>query len=141
MKTLSRKQVGFLNDYLDTGNGTQAALKNYNIRGKNKENIAAAIAKENLTKPQIKEVLEDAAQGAMARIIELSMSAENETVRLSANKDILDRAGYKPLSKLEMKAEVKKDVPVITGMRIVYKDPNGEEKEIDNWSVPENYGE
>ncbi len=134
MKTLSRKQVGFVNDYLETGNGTQAALKNYNIRGKNKENIAAAIAKENLTKPQIKEVLEDAAQGAMARIIELSMSAENETVRLSANKDILDRAGYKPLSKLEMKAEVKKDVPVITGMRIVYKDPNGEEKEIKNWS-------
>lgn len=136
MKTLSPKQFGFVRDYLETGNGTQAALKNYNIRGKNKENIAAAIAKENLTKPQIKEVLEDAAQGAMARIIQLSMDAENEAVRLSANKDILDRAGYKPLNRLEMKAEVKKEVPVITGMRIIYTGPDGKEDEIDNWSNP-----
>lgn len=134
MKTLSPKQSGFVRDYLETGNGTQAALKNYNIRGRNKENIAAAIAKENLTKPQIKEVLEDAAQGAMARIIQLSMEAENETVRLSANKDILDRAGYKPLSRLEMKAEVKKEIPTIVGMRIVYTGPDGKEEEIDTGS-------
>lgn len=125
MKTLSRKQAGFVRDYLETGNGTQAALKNYNVQGKNKENIAASIAKENLTKPQIKEFLDKAATGAISRIIELSMTAENETVRLAANKDILDRAGYKPINQHDIKTETKQ-VPIITGMRVIYSGPNSE---------------
>jgi phage terminase small subunit len=128
MATLSKKQRGFVRDYLNTGNGTRAALANYNIRGKNKENIAASIAKENLTKPQIKTILDGAAADAMARIIELSMNAENENVRLAANKDILDRAGYKPMEKMDMKAEIKKELPVIVGMRIIDLSEHTEEE-------------
>lgn len=48
---------GFVKDFVVDENGTQAALKNYDIEGENKENIAASIAKENLTKPQIIEAI------------------------------------------------------------------------------------
>jgi len=50
---LSKKQSGFVNDYVLTGNGTQSALNNYDIEGKNPEKIASALAVENLGKPSI----------------------------------------------------------------------------------------
>ncbi len=93
---LTKKERGFIKDYLDSGNGTQAALKNYDTT---KEIVAANIASENLRKPKVRAMIEEAAEGASIRIVEMSKTAENETVRLNANKDILDRAGYKPIEK------------------------------------------
>ncbi|MBT6757787.1 MAG: hypothetical protein HOA84_05615 [Candidatus Jacksonbacteria bacterium] len=58
---LTKKQQGFVNDYVEDENGTRAALKNYNIGGKGGSgniNTAATIAKENLTKPQIMQAIE-----------------------------------------------------------------------------------
>lgn len=56
---LTRKQKGFVKDYIESGNGTQAALKNYDTD----YNTARSIASENLTKPaivkSINEVLND----------------------------------------------------------------------------------
>lgn len=53
-KTLSKKQKGFIKDYIETGNGTESAMRNYKV--KNKE-TANAIAVENLQKPLIKETI------------------------------------------------------------------------------------
>lgn len=50
---LTKKQAGFVEDYVNTGNGTQAALKNYDIESDKPERVAAAIATENLTKPDV----------------------------------------------------------------------------------------
>lgn len=50
---LTKKQTGFVDDFVATGNGTQAALKNYDIEGENAENVAAVIANENLRKPNV----------------------------------------------------------------------------------------
>lgn len=44
------KQKLFVQKYLESGNGTQAALEAYNT---NDTNTAAAIASENLTKPKV----------------------------------------------------------------------------------------
>lgn len=88
---LTKKQRGFVKDYLDTGNGTQAALKNYDTID---YNVANVIAVENLQKPTIRQALENHAQEAESMIYKLSQGAENEGVRLGASKDILDRAGY-----------------------------------------------
>ncbi len=96
---LTKKQKGFVKDYLETGNGTQAALANYNIEGKNPENIASNIATENLGKPNVKAYLESKAEKAAEFVYNLAESAENEGVRLGASKDILDRAGYKAVEK------------------------------------------
>lgn len=56
-KKLTRKQKGFIEEYVKTGNGTQAALNNYDT---NDEHTAASIAYENLRKPEIVSLLEEA---------------------------------------------------------------------------------
>jgi len=54
-RKLTKKQRGFVNDYVLEENGTKAVLNNYNA----KDNIVAkGIATENLTKPYIIEAIE-----------------------------------------------------------------------------------
>lgn len=93
---LTKKQKGFVKDYLDTGNGTQSALKNYDT---DDYNTAAVIANENLNKPNVREFLEEHASEAASMVHKLSQEAEGEAVRLNASKDILDRAGYGAVQK------------------------------------------
>lgn len=57
MEELTRKQKGFVNDYLATGNGTQSALKNYDIQSSKPERVASVIAVENLAKPSIQKAI------------------------------------------------------------------------------------
>lgn len=99
MDDLTPKQEGFVRDYLDTGNATEAVRRNYDITT---DGSARAIGSENLTKPNIRKAIEDAAEGAFSVIVALSTGAENENVRLSASKDILDRAGFKPTEKTDI---------------------------------------
>jgi len=101
MDELTKKQAGFVADYLDTGNGVQSALKNYDTTD---YSTAGVIAFENLKKPKILKAIEDAAEGAFSRVVDLSISAENETVKLNANKDILDRAGFKPVERSDVQS-------------------------------------
>lgn len=55
---LTKKQQGFVKDYVLSGNGQTAALNNYEIEAKDKESVARSIATENLTKPYIVEAIE-----------------------------------------------------------------------------------
>lgn len=107
MSDLTLKQEGFVKDYLETGNATRAVLNNYDIstEGKTKEqieNTAAAIGSENLRKAKIQEYLQSRAEKAAEVVYTLAISAENETVRLNASKDILDRAGHKPVERTDV---------------------------------------
>lgn len=54
MPKLRKKARGFVKDYVLTENGTQAALKNYDT---NDPHVAAVIASENLTKPEIQDAI------------------------------------------------------------------------------------
>lgn len=93
---LTKKQKGFVKDYLETGNGTQSALKNYDTTD---YKTASVIATENLEKPRVIAYLESKAEKAAEFVYQLAESGENENVRLGASKDILDRAGFKPVEK------------------------------------------
>lgn len=93
---ITPKQKKFADEYLETGNGKQSALKAYNT---DSGEIAASIASENLIKPNVLDYLKEHANNAASVIIGLSNNAENETVRLNASKDILDRSGFKPTEK------------------------------------------
>jgi phage terminase small subunit len=107
MPKLTTKQKRFADKYLETGNGTQSALASYDTTS---PKTASVIAVENLAKPSVRDYIESQAPAAMSRIVELSITAENETVKLNANKDILDRAGYKPVEKsmtLNLNADTK----------------------------------
>lgn len=54
---MTLKQRLFVQNYLRSGNGTQAALETYDT---NDPNVAKVIASENLTKPNIREALDEA---------------------------------------------------------------------------------
>lgn len=56
-RKLTKKEKGFVKDYLATGNGTQAALNNYDTES---INTAGVIASENLSKPKIQLALNEA---------------------------------------------------------------------------------
>lgn len=53
---LTKKQAGFVKDFLEHGNGTKAALANYDTTD---PKTASAIASENLDKPIIRKTLEE----------------------------------------------------------------------------------
>lgn len=56
-RRLSKKQKGFVKDYIKTGNGVEAAMNNYDIQSKDKINVANVIAVENLQKPTIQQAI------------------------------------------------------------------------------------
>lgn len=91
------KQRKFVREYLKTGNGTRAALKAYDT---DDPNVANQIAMGNLLKPTVQQLLECQAEKSANDICnirdELAESKKDYAVRLNADKDILDRAGYKP---------------------------------------------
>ena len=98
---LTKKQKDFADNYIDTGNAAKSVRKaGYNITS---EESARSIGSQNLTKLNVREYIEENAGGAAARIVQISIKAKNEAVKLSANKDILDRGGYKPVEQTEHK--------------------------------------
>jgi phage terminase small subunit len=102
---LTKKEKGFVDDWLELGNATRAALKNYDTTN---ENVAAAIGSINLRKRKITDYIESQAAGAALRMRELSQKAKNEQVRFNATKDMLDRAGFKPQDKVDLTSKGEK---------------------------------
>lgn len=99
---LTKKEKGFADAYIETGNGVQSALQNYNT---DSYGTAAVIAHENLSKPKVKAYLESKAERAAEIIFELAESSEVDSVKLNASKDILDRAGFKVAEPEQQKNE------------------------------------
>jgi len=95
-RTITPKQKKFAREYLETGNGLQSALKVYDTED---PSTAGNIASENLNRPNVIAYLESKANRAAERVVELSEQDEALPVALGASKDILDRAGYKPVEK------------------------------------------
>lgn len=56
-RVLTKKQKGFVDDYVKTGNGTKSALKVYDTKD---ISVASSIASENLKKPEIQNAILDA---------------------------------------------------------------------------------
>lgn len=50
MDDLTKKQKGFVKDYIETGNATESAERNYDVANRN---VANNIGAENLAKPSI----------------------------------------------------------------------------------------
>lgn len=114
MSDLTPKQEGFVKDYLDTGNATEAAARNYNVSNRN---VAKAIGSENLAKPDVRAYLESKAERAAEIVYELATMSENDVVRLNASKDILDRAGHKPVERTDITSG-DKPLPILTNVSV-----------------------
>ena len=98
MDKLTKKQRGFVKDYIDTGNGTQAALKNYNIEGKNPEGIASVIAVENLAKPSIKEAIQSLAEriddDKLYKVLDEGLEAGKTVFKNNNSTGEIEEVGY-----------------------------------------------
>lgn len=115
---LTKKQEGFVRDYLESGNGRMAALKNYSTEGKES---AASIAWENLQKPAIIRRLQESVEAARSMIYKLSQESEIDAIRLSASKDIMDRGGFKPVEKSEVSAVISQAILDPTNKAVIEK--------------------
>jgi phage terminase small subunit len=113
---LTDRQKKFVEAYFHLNNGTKAAIQaGYGEKGAHAEasrqlkNVKVKGYLEELQKERRERVqsrLAEMAVNAAEMIFELAQSAESETVRLTALKDILDRAGYKATDKVEQKNEL-----------------------------------
>lgn len=87
LKKPSLKQQIFVNEYIKTGNGTQAALKAYETTS---ENTANVIAVENLRKPMVQQLVDRQLTvkfGGVQEIIEVlvnDLRSDNVPARLKS---------------------------------------------------------
>ena len=99
---MTDKSNKFIEEYVRTGNATQSAIyagyseKTASIQGHQlKKKFRTEI--EDATYKS----LQDKIPQALSWVTNLAENAESESVRLGAIKDILDRAGLKPVEKIE----------------------------------------
>ncbi len=97
-RILNEQQQNFISIYTATGNASQAAKmagyanpkqKGYDLKNRFAPEIAEAIRGE----------IGDDVVPVIKKVRELALNAESEAVRLNACKDLLDRAGYKPVDR------------------------------------------
>ena len=95
-------QERFVEYFCLTGNATKAALmagyseKTADVKGcQLKKRYASEIAETT------QQMIVDAIPAALAQLKQLVTSAQSESVRLQAVRDLLDRAGLKPIERVE----------------------------------------
>ena len=96
------KQRKFAKSYLENGgNATRAVIDaGYNVMN---YDVASMLGSENIRKQKVWAMIQGYAPNSLDNINILANKAKNESVRLQANKDILDRAGFMPVHKSETK--------------------------------------
>ena len=72
--------------------GTHGGSNNPRTRYINVNNMA----KQVFDRKRVQDYINEQTSTAMSRVVDLSISADSDAVRLNANKDILDRGGFKP---------------------------------------------
>ncbi len=107
---LTLKQEGFVRDFLETKNATEAVRRNYNVKD---DNSASSIAVQNLGKVTIQEKIQGLKDkmvddsyilyGKQQQILERVEIRNPELANKIINK-VLDRAGFMPIHKQESKS-------------------------------------
>ena len=121
----TEKQEAFIEAYCLTGNAAKAAeMAGYSEKASKqkgwtlKKQFADEIAEKT------REMMADGIPGVLAKLHELINEATSEAVKLGAIKDFLDRAGLKPVDKVEQKVshvesaaldELKRELEALTG--------------------------
>jgi phage terminase small subunit len=128
---LNERQLQFVINYVDSGHGTNSAINaGYSEKSAystasdllRNPKIASAIEKEREDrKKAIQHKLSKYAEDAVKILYELAGKSDSDSVRLQAAKDIMDRAGHKPVDKVENKNEHSGKI------EFSFTDPNQEE--------------
>lgn len=111
MEKLTRKQKGFIRDYVKTGNGTQAIMNNYDLdNSKIPEKTASVMAVENLAKPSIAKAIAERLPDDLLeeRHLELLNKREITIIEKDGEKEIIDQPETQAVSKaLDMAYKIK----------------------------------
>jgi phage terminase small subunit len=110
-RTLTKKQKGFVKDYVETGNGTLAVKQNY---APTTDETARVIAHENLTKPNIVKAIEEALGDELLATKHLEL----------LNAVVFDRISFKLDDSDELIRDIISQMP---GYEVIYirQDDNG----------------
>ena len=92
-RNLTKKQKGFVKDFIKTGNGLQSALNNYDIKSPNKIDVAKSIATENLTKPSILNKIKSIAESIPdSLLIEKHLELLNSKEKIVAGGEVVSES-------------------------------------------------
>ena len=99
---MTDKRIAFVKEFALTGNGTQSAIKaGYSEKTSTQKGHQLRWQFQHQIEDESRRLMQAAAPGALAQIVDLAARAASEQVRLQAAKDIMDRAGLKPTERIE----------------------------------------
>jgi phage terminase small subunit len=99
---MTDKQDLFIQEYVRSGNATKSAIHaGYSEKTAKAQGHQLKNKLSNQIQDATYKALQDKIPQALKWVTDLAENAESESVRLGAVKDILDRAGMKPVEKIE----------------------------------------
>ncbi|MEK9769026.1 MAG: terminase small subunit [Betaproteobacteria bacterium] len=99
---MTEKQDKFIETYVATGNATQAAIAaGYSEKTARAKGYQLKNQLHSKIQEEVQKSIADKIPSSLKWLSDLAENAESESVRLGAIKDILDRAGLKPVDKVE----------------------------------------
>jgi predicted house-cleaning noncanonical NTP pyrophosphatase (MazG superfamily) len=99
---MTEKQDKFIETYVATGNATQAAISaGYSEKTARAKGYQLKNQLHSKIQEEVQKSIADKIPSSLKWLSDLAENAESESVRLGAIKDILDRAGLKPVDKVE----------------------------------------
>jgi phage terminase small subunit len=99
---MTERQDKFIDIYSKTGNATQSAIEaGYSEKTAKQKGYELKNLLRKEINEQTQKVLADHVPSSIKWLSELAESSESDSVRLGAIKDLLDRAGLKPVERIE----------------------------------------
>ena len=99
---MTERQEKFVEYYSLTGNASKAAVEaGYSQKTSKQKGYELKKLLSNEIHIQTQKILQDKIPASIHWLTELAQTAESESVRLGAIKDLLDRAGLKPVERIE----------------------------------------
>jgi phage terminase small subunit len=99
---MTERQDKFIDIYSKTGNATQSAIEaGYSQKTAKQKGYELKNLLRKEINEQTQKVLADHVPSSIKWLSELAETSESDSVRLGAIKDLLDRAGLKPVERIE----------------------------------------
>ena len=121
----TEKQEAFIEAYCLTGNATKSAeMAGYSEKASKQKGYSLKKQFSDEIAEKTREMMLDGIPGVLSKLNDLINDATSEAVKLGAIKDFLDRAGLKPVDKVEQKVshvesasidELKRELEDLTG--------------------------
>ena len=102
IQQMTDRQDKFVQFYAETGNATQAAIHaGYSEKTAKQQGHQLKEQLRPLIAEKTKEVLADKVPNMLNLLTTIAETSTSDTARISAIKDLLDRAGLKPIERIE----------------------------------------